>query len=174
MTLKINQVIFSNFVKLDNFQINFSLKVCFSRGLFQNFQQRKFLKLICEPWEEYFSENYQVSKNLRKLDTWIKICEVFLVLGKYKYRTILRRLKKKSTFKIFGKSLSWLFHLLFKLFPSTAVLLQIVTWVCITSWLYSPLMSTSSPAHLFAIFLKMLWGRGYFIKEAWTTLNLAW
>ena len=51
--------------------------------------------------------------------------------------------------------------------------LQVVTCVCMKSWLYSPLLSSSTPAHLFAIFLKLLWGRGCFTAEASTTLNLA-
>ena len=66
-----------------------------------------------------------------------------------------------------------MFDLLFKSFSSTAVLFQVATWVCSKNRLYSPLMSTSFSAHLFAIFLKLLWGRGYFNVEASATLNIA-
>ena len=94
-------------------------------------------------------------------------------IWKVKKRAIQRRLNEKSTFKIFRKSLSWSFDLLFKWFPLTAVLLQVATWVCIKNWLYSLLVTTSSSAYLFAIFLKFLRGGGCFIAEALTTLNLA-
>ena len=65
-----------------------------------------------------------------------------------------------------------MYDLLFKLF--LAVLLLAATWFCIKSSLYSALLKpTSSPAHFFAILFKLLWGRGPFIIEASTTLNLA-
>ena len=59
-----------------------------------------------------------------------------------------------------------MFHLLFKLFPLAAVLLQVATSVCIKNRRYRPLMSTSSPADLFTIFLGLRWGRSRFIVEA--------
>ena len=63
--------------------------------------------------------------------------------------------------------------LLLKLFPLTSMWLQVATWVWIRSWLYSPLMSSLSSAHLFTIVLKLLWGQSYFTAEASTTLSLA-
>ena len=70
-----------------------------------------------------------------------------------KKRANQRRLNEKQYFQNFRKSLSWMFDLLFKLFLLTAVLLQAALWVFFKSWLYySPLMSTSSPAHLCASF----------------------
>ena len=81
---------------------------------------------------------------------------------------VFGKLKKDDPTKIKWKkwSLSSIFHLLFKLFPLAAVLLQVTTWVCIRSRRYRPLMSTSSPADLFTIFLGLRWGRSYFIVEA--------
>ena len=58
----------------------------------------------------------------------------------------------KKYLRNFQKSLSWMLDLLFKLFPLAAVLLQVPIWVCIKSWLYSPLTTTSSPTRLFVIF----------------------
>ena len=55
-----------------------------------------------------------------------------------------------------------MFDLLLKLFPLTSVWLKFATWVCNKSWLYSSLMSSLSPAHHFAVVLKLLWGRGCF------------
>ena len=55
-----------------------------------------------------------------------------------------------------------MFDLLLKLFPLTSMWLKFATWVCNKSWLYSPLMSSLSLAHHFAVVLKLLWGQGCF------------
>ena len=113
-------------------------------------------------------------KIISTLDIWIQTCEVLMwSIWKEKKRANQRRLNEKQYFQNFRKSLSWMFDLLFKLFLLKAVVLQAALWVCFKSWLYSPLMSTSSPAHLFAIYLKLLWVRGCFIVEPSTTSNLA-
>ena len=82
-------------------------------------------------------------------------------------------LRWKMCLQNFGKFLLWMLDLLLKLFPLTSKWLQVATWVCMKSWLYSPLMSSSSPVHVLTIVLKLLWGRSYFTAEASTTLNLA-
>ena len=64
-----------------------------------------------------------------------------------------------------------MFDLLFKSFPLSAVLLQVATWVCFRSWLYSPFISALSPVHLFDIFFKLLWKRGSFKVEVSTTFK---
>ena len=69
-----------------------------------------------------------------------------------------KKIKWKKYLQHFRKSLSWWSDLLVELFPITGVLLQVATWLCIKSWLYSALlMSTSYPAHLSAIFCYNLW-----------------
>ena len=82
-------------------------------------------------------------------------------------------LKWKKYLQNFRKFLSWMLDLLLKLFPLTSVWLQVATWVCMKIWLYSPLLSSLFPMYLFAIVLKLLWGRVCFTAEASTTLNLA-
>ena len=80
---------------------------------------------------------------------------------------------KKGNFKIFENPCHECLDLLVKLFPLIGLLLQVATWICIKSLLYSALlMATSSPAHLFAILFKLLWGRSCFIAEVSATLNL--
>ena len=82
-------------------------------------------------------------------------------------------LRWKMYLQNFGKFLLWMLDLLLKLFPLTSKWLQVATWVCMKSWLYSPLMSSSSPVHVLTIVLKFLWGWSYFTAEASTALNLA-
>ena len=145
---------FSNLVKLDNFQRNLPFKV-------------RLWKLI--PTKQVFEIH------LRKLiKNWHLNSNLWSAFSIWKVKKDdPMKLNEKSTFKIFGKLLSWLLDLLLKLLSLTGVLLQVATSVCIKTWLYSPLMSTSFLAHLFVIFLKLFWGRGCFIAETSTTLNLA-
>ena len=66
-----------------------------------------------------------------------------------------------------------MFDLLFKLFPLTAVLLQFATWSA--SKVDSVAFNVNLvPSASFAIFIKLLWGRGCLIVEASLTLNLAY
>ena len=109
----------------------------------------------------------------QKLLPWdflIQICEELLVFWK---KVDPAKIKWKKYLQNFQKFLSWMLDLLPKIFPLTSVWLRYATWVCMKSWLYSPLMSSSSPVHLFPVVLKLLWRQGCFTAEASTTLNLA-
>ena len=130
--------------------------------------ENKTLKNNQFSWNSYhgdrmFAVRY-FNSNLRRA------CSTF---KKKQKRAIQRRSNEKEYLQNFRKFLPWMLDLLLKLFPLTSVWLQVATWVCMKSWLDSPLLSSWPPEHLFAIILKLLWGRGCFTGEASTTLNLA-
>ena len=88
-------LIFSNFLKLDNFQKNILLKVrkwvsktSFARSFETNLERNK-------PWEKNLSGNYQVSQNLKKLlDYFSKSCFQILVFDKRQVKWLRTRKRK--------------------------------------------------------------------------------
>ena len=88
-------LIFSNFLKLDNFQKDILLKVrkwvsktSFAGSFETNFERKK-------PWEKNVSENYQVSQNLKKfLDYFSKSCFQILVFDKRQVKWLRTRKRK--------------------------------------------------------------------------------
>ena len=79
-----------------------------------------------------------------------KILDLYLrwhILRSYFY-VVEVTLKWKKYLQNFQTFLSWMLDLLLKLFLLTSMWLQVPTWVCMKSWLYGPLMSSTSPVHL--------------------------
>ena len=139
--------------------------------MFQTVYTSGFLICLCcrsQHLQEHFSGNLWNAQNILSVEKlWTTFSKLFNNFVKALVYFFLEYLQN------FQKFLSWMLDLLLKIFSLTSMWLQVATYVCMESWLYSCLMSSSSPAHLFSIVSKLLWGQGCFTSEASTTLNLA-